>query len=332
MIRGFVPHLHPRSKACTGLPRALVAGALLALGICAALAWAGCGPAQEAGQQPSSETPKPKPPRVAATTYPLGFLVTRLAGDWVDLQMVLPADGDPAHGTPTTEQLLDLQNADLVIAHGAGYEQWMITASLPETKVSRTAEQLDLLSISGRTHSHGKQGEHSHTGTDPRAWLDPDLFQRQAERVQQVLAEQWPNRADSTEQRLSELKDQLRAIDHQLEELLGAGPASRWSFWAADPDRYGYWQRRYGIQIQHLKMSSPADMSSAGGPELDPQSPVLWISGRRSEAPPTDTRCAAAIDLLSRPSDGAVYDYLGQAKANLARLRSAFDQCPEKPD
>ena len=280
----------------------------------------GCAPPSESNHETAAPQPTAKP-RIVATTHPLGFVVAYLAQDLVELELIMPLDGDPAHGSPATEQILALQSSDLVISHGVGYEQWMTTASLPESKIVRTAKDLHVVKTSGRTHSHGNQGEHSHAEVDPITWMDPTLFRQQAETVQQHLAERWPDLAAPTQDRLGSLTEQLRSIDDELEDLFAADSAAAWTFRASEPERYGYWQRKLDLQIQQ----DP----KGGDPEL------LWIAPSDWESEgdrhgPTDDSCAARIDVLDQPQHPGAYDYLAQARGNLERLRAAFERCPNR--
>ncbi len=280
------------------------------LGLIVGLFATGCAPSTPSVREQAAPEPSTKP-RIVATSHPPAFVVAYLAEDLVDLELVVPAEGDPAHGSPTSEQILAVQSADLVISHGLGYEQWMTTASLPESKIVRTAKELDVVRTTGRTHSHGRQGEHSHTAVDPKTWMDPSLLRQQAEVVQRSLAELWPELAAPTRERLSSLEEQLRALDDDLQDLFDPEGLEARTFRASEPERYGYWQRKYGFKVERSEQ--------AGSPEL------LWIVPPSQE--PAAEPCAAHIDLLDQPTDGKVYDYLVQARANIEHLRAGFELC-----
>jgi len=98
--------------------------------------------------------------------------------------------GGPAYWRPTVEQIIAMQEADLIVVNGAGYEGWLKGVSLPASRlVDSTAEARDrLIAIDSTvTHSHGTEGEHEHTGTAFTTWLDPSLLIEQARAAEQAF-------------------------------------------------------------------------------------------------------------------------------------------------
>ena len=113
---------------------------------------------------------------VYVVNYPLQYFAERIGGDLVEVLLPVPMGVDPAHWLPTAEEILPFQQADLILLNGAGYAQWVARATLPETRVIDTSlpfrDRL-IAPESGRTHSHGAEGEHSHADLASHTWLDP---------------------------------------------------------------------------------------------------------------------------------------------------------------
>ena len=138
-------------------PNAALAIVLAALGAC--------------NQQPDlSNDPRAnrQRPLVCTTIHPLQFFVQRLAGDFVDCEVILPDNADPQHWVPSREQLAYLLGADLVIFHGATLEAWRDQISLPRSRRSVVCTGFDphFLKIKGAvTHTHGGKA-HIHDGIE----------------------------------------------------------------------------------------------------------------------------------------------------------------------
>jgi manganese/iron transport system substrate-binding protein len=103
--------------------------------------------------------------RVLATTTIVGDVVSNIAGDAVELSVLLPVGADPHAFTPTPQDVAKVSQADVVFANGAGLEEFL--AALLESagaaeKVVAVSEGIALLP--GHAHSHGAEGEHSHEG------------------------------------------------------------------------------------------------------------------------------------------------------------------------
>ena len=145
-----------------------------------------------------SNTPTDQGPSqkvVVSLSHPVGFLVDSLLdgldNSKVTHQSLLPESEDAAIWGPTTDQVVELQQADLLVANGLGYEPWMKTTALPSSIVLIAGDGIEAIQIPEKTHSHGKGGAHSHGKDLPTVWLNPTLLiemtNRIAERLQKVL-------------------------------------------------------------------------------------------------------------------------------------------------
>ena len=97
--------------------------------------------------------PKRERPLVITTIQPLHFFVSRLAGNLVDCEVVLPHGEHPQHFVPDRATLARLLTADLVIFHGAGLEAWQGKVGLPRSRQSIvcTGWSDELVKIEGST-------------------------------------------------------------------------------------------------------------------------------------------------------------------------------------
>jgi len=180
---------------------------------------AGCRPAAE----PGAATPAaPHRCQVYTTSYPLFYVAQRLVGGQGEVQFPAPADEDPAFWGPSAEIVRRYQQADLILANGAEFEKWVDTSSLPynafvDTAAGFKSQWLKFPEVI--THSHGPQGPHSHGDIDFNTWLDPVLFGRQVDAVQETLRERGIVPAEDLQQRSRQLHQDLAGLDQQLRDL-----------------------------------------------------------------------------------------------------------------
>ena len=293
----------------------VVLGLVTLLGACGDEATRPAGPAAE------------RPLEVRTTCFPVDWLVGRIAGDRVRRSNILPAGEDPPHWQPSADLVAGLNQADLIVANGAGYERWMTTAMLPRTKRVDTSSGLELIRIEAPTHSHGAEGRHSHTGTDPHTWADPRTYLAQAHAVHAALVEADPDNRDRYGENLQALRRDLEALDEEYAAALrGAG---EWVLAAGHPS-YNYLARRYGLNIRSFNFDpgvAPTEQQRSDFTEwaAGVERPVLlWESEPSPQvvsAFPERVR-HVRIDPLEQPGEAGTYDYLSQARANVSRFEA----------
>ena len=125
--------------------------------------------------------------KVVTTLFPYYDFARQLAGDVVDLSMVIPAGQDSHSFEPTPADIRLIQNADLLICNGGTMEQWVtqVLGSLdaPDLKVITMMDYVDVvqeeivegMEDSGDDHGHdhahhdeedGDHADHDHDAED----------------------------------------------------------------------------------------------------------------------------------------------------------------------
>ena len=156
---------------------------LLAAFLGASLLLSGCGPAggsQGAFDASSEENGKLK---VAVTLFPYYDFVRQIAGDQVDLQMVIPAGMDSHSFEPTPADIRTIQHADVLISNGGTMEHWLEdTLSALDTSNMTIVTMMDYVDtveeeiVEGmedaghdhdHAHSHAAADDHDHSHETP---------------------------------------------------------------------------------------------------------------------------------------------------------------------
>ncbi len=185
-------------------------------------------------------------PSVWVTIPPQRWVVERLAGDAVEVA-VLVAPGQSHHAyEPTPKQVAGLAAADLFVRLGVSFEQVLlerIAGMTPGLAIVDGSAGITLLPMAPG-HHHGDDG-HGHGDHDPHYWLDPALLAVHAANAGEALARLLPARAAEVRGNLDALRAGLAAADHRLAALLA--PCAGRAMLVYHP-AFGYFARRYRLE------------------------------------------------------------------------------------
>ncbi len=265
-------------------------------------------------------------PVVYTVNYPLAYFAERIAGDLVDVHFP-EMEGDPAFWNPSPEEIVEYQNADLILLNGALYAKWVPKVSLPQsTQVDTSAgfkDRFIALDEAGN-HAHGPGGAHVHGEVAFTTWLDPQLAILQATVIRDAFSSHWKEHAAEFESGFLALEKDLLSLDAELEKvfaslgkqpLLGSHPV------------YQYLTRRYKLNLRSVHWEPDEASDAQMWRELDailethPARIMLWEG-----VPMVETKARLAEKGIqsivfdpcgNRPSVG---DYLSVMKSNLHGL------------
>ena len=275
--------------------------------------------------QPPTPSTIPSKPTVQTLSFPASYLVQRLAGDLVEENCILPTGEDSVFWHPSTEVISVLQQADLIVGNGAGFEKWIQTAAVPTSKLVLASDTLDLIKMEGKTHSHGKGGEHSHGETDPHTWSSPQLYQQQAIIIYKALLQTIPTQKEGLDIKLALLQADMQSLEASYKTTFT--PLASIPF-AANHPSYSYLARDYSLQIQSFDFDPEGDIATeeiekyTQWRETTQSSIILWESEPSEKAKSAFPKGIqhVYIDPLEQPN--GTYDYLAQAKANIQRFQT----------
>lgn len=193
-----------------------------------------------------------EPARITAVTGPLAAIAGDIAGDVAQVDYPVPPETDPALWRPAVADVTRIQESDLILLNGAGLSAWTAKTSLPRSRTVDTSRQFKDALIETEmavTHSHGTEGEHSHTGTAPQVWMDFSLAALQAEAIATALKRAFPQEQAGLAQRAETVQDRL-AVFHTRATTLGTNLQGK-TVLVAHPG-LEYFLRAYGITPQQL--------------------------------------------------------------------------------
>lgn len=195
--------------------------------------------------------------RVVVSTSQIADIVRNVAGEEVDLAVLMGPGVDPHLYKATARDVISLQRADLILYNGLHLEGRLAETFSKVNKLGRTvvavAESIPddrLLASSDYENSH-----------DPHVWFDPELWSIVVESVSRSLAAADPDRSAFFSKRASIYKGKVEALSVWAQRKIDLVPEAR-RVLVTSHDAYNYFGRAFGFQVVGVQGVSTA--SEAG--------------------------------------------------------------------
>lgn len=211
--------------------------------------------------------------QVSVSILPQEYFVKQIAGDAVEVNVMVGKGADPHTYEPKPKQMTALEKSDLYFAIGIEFEDaWLpkFQKSYPNLKIIKTDEGVEKIKFEGHhehadhdhhhdakhehahhEHKHEHAGhdhhshEHHHGEFDPHIWLDPVLVKIQAKNIAAALSEKYPENKALFEANLAKFEAQLDELDGFIKSTL-ANVKNR-EFIVYHPS-WGYFAKRYDLE------------------------------------------------------------------------------------
>jgi ABC-type Zn uptake system ZnuABC Zn-binding protein ZnuA len=219
------------------------------------------------GLLPSCKQREAARPHVAVSIFPLYDISRRIAGDALDVVLILPP-GRSEHGyEPTPKEMAKVADAKLAVLVGLGMDEWAkkIVRGAASGTAPKELELGPLVEPRTMTAPHvgeeeaeaaaaaagGKhdddEDEHKPGAKDPHFWLDPVRMQKAAAAITDAFAQLAPPAAQAAVRaRGDDVKQKLAALHAELE-----GKQKTWAKRSIVTfhGSMGYFADRYGLTI-----------------------------------------------------------------------------------
>lgn len=190
---------------------------------------------------------------------PQQWLVRQIAGELVDIHLLVPEGRNPHTFEPTPKEVASLSRGKVWFVLGMEFEQQLLA------KVRGVAPQLGIVDIAAKVpklaltddeheHHHGEQpGDAPHGPVDPHVWLSPLNLQTMAVEVGGVLAKVDPVNASIYRENLDRLQSQLGELHAEISTMLA--PLKGSTFYVYHPS-FGYFAAAYGLHQEPVELGS----------------------------------------------------------------------------
>ena len=178
--------------------------------------------------------------RVVVTTSFLSDMVKNLAGDKVDVDMIIPAGEDPHLYEAKPQDLEKIKQADLLIYHGLHFEGKMVDVLESKGKAVTADFKEDEI---------GEMDEDGDTVVDPHFWFDIDLYKKATQACAKYLEELLPNDTETIEKNAESYLAKLDELDQENREALNSIPKDQ-RYLITPHDAFNYFSRRYDMPVK----------------------------------------------------------------------------------
>lgn len=217
-------------------------------------------------------SPSPGPaagaPLVVATTSILGDLVSRLAGDDLAVEVLIPAGTDPHDFEASARAAARLRDAVLVAANGLGLEE-----GLEDALAAAASEGVPVLEIAPfldplpAAPTGGTEDAHS-GGADPHVWHDPVRMAAAVELIAGRLAALDTGvDAAAWETRAGRLAGEILAAHDRITAELSTVPPERRKL-VTNHDTFRYFAERYGFEVVGVVIPGGSTLAEPSAAEL----------------------------------------------------------------
>lgn len=196
-------------------------------------------------------------PVVGVSILPEKYFVERIAGDTVDVIVIVGEGYNPVTYEPKPKQLSRLTQAEVFFLVGVPFEKkWkqVFKSQNPHMKLVSLADQIQLRQFSEVVAVEHSHGAHSHDDQlDPHFWLNPMLVKSTAQTIVETLAELYPAKKTQYQQNydyfIQDLDDLDRHIRQQISRIQRREFAVFHPSWGYFADAYGL--KQIAIQVQN---------------------------------------------------------------------------------
>lgn len=189
---------------------------------------------------------------VTVTLFPYYDFVRQIAGDKVNLTMVVPAGMDTHSFEPTPSDMVSLTKSDLIIYNGGSLERWMdqVLESLGKnTKAAAMIDYVDAVEeeiVEGMETDEEESHEEGTIELDEHIWTSPVNVQKIAKEIGRVLGEKDPDNAKYYEDNVNAYIKKLKTLDSEIKEVVDNGKRKTIVFGDKFPIRY--FADQYGLE------------------------------------------------------------------------------------
>lgn len=272
--------------------------------------------------------------RVVATTTIVADVVRNIAGDKIDLQVLVPPGVDEHSFQATPEDIARVADADIVFMNGAGLETFM------QALVENAGGDARLVSVSDginlRQSADELDQDHAGEQGDPHVWLDPNLVMTWVDNIAAALAESDPQHANDYQVNAAGYRQSLAELDAWIQEQVDQLPAQN-RLLVTDHEIFTYFADRYRFKQIGAIIPSYSTVAEPSAQELAALEDVIRQLGVKAifvgnTVNPTLTRRVAAdtgVKMVSiytgSLTDGApAGTYLDYMRANVAAIVEAL--------
>jgi ABC-type Zn uptake system ZnuABC Zn-binding protein ZnuA len=177
--------------------------------------------------------------KVLATTSIVGDVVKQVAGDAVDLMILMPVGTDPHDYQPRPQDAASIVSAQVIFSSGVGLETYLqplLDSTGATGKLIEVSAGIKILQLPGTTQASG----------DPHTWMDPNNVITWVQNISSALSSADPAQAAIFQVNAETYSASLRTLDSWIQSEVAQIPQQN-RLLVSDHAVLGYFATRYGF-------------------------------------------------------------------------------------
>ncbi|WP_032112849.1 metal ABC transporter solute-binding protein, Zn/Mn family [Candidatus Paracaedibacter symbiosus] len=200
--------------------------------------------------------------KVVASFSVLGDLARQIGGDDVEVDIIVPENADPHVYQPKPLDVKKLNQADLVIVNGLGFEGWF------DRLISNSGYKSEVIIAAKQVKSRVLHDSNGVAAEDPHAWHNVKNVILYVGEIKTALQQKLPQQTDILEKRALNYIKELEALDAWVQAEFNAIPSDKRKV-ITTHDAFAYFGVAYGIEfLSPVGVSTDAEPSAAKIAEL----------------------------------------------------------------
>ncbi len=197
-------------------------------------------------------------PVVFVSILPQKYFVEQLAGDVVDVEVMVPPGASPATYEPRPSQMAKLAKAKAYYSIGVPFEaSWLprLRSVTPDIVLVATDKGIQKRPIDSHADHHHTQNSNTlvrHAIADPHIWLSPPLVKQQVKHIAHSLSSLLPLHAEVIRKRLQQFTTRLDQLDATLHKTFLEKKGMH--FMVFHPS-WGYFADQYGLVQESVEFA-----------------------------------------------------------------------------
>ena len=190
---------------------------------------------------------------IISSFYPLYEFAQKVGQEKVDVELLVPVGVEPHDWEPTIQEVQRMQNSDLIVINGIGFERWVNSLEEMNYKgtVVDTSDGIILKDGDEIFEESSENEKHVHESGDPHIWLNPVLAKSQIKNVADAFSNADPKNQKFYQENAVNYIRELDLLDSKIRMELSNCNHDFIAF----HDAFSYFAQEYDLN-QHTIISS----------------------------------------------------------------------------
>lgn len=194
-------------------------------------------------------------PKVVSSASMFSDMVQNLAGDFVDMETIVPIGGDPHLHTPTPRDARIVAAADLIFVNSLTFEGWigeLIANSGTSAVIDTITKGINPIASDTYKDSY-----------DPHAWMSAKNGRGYIKNMKNALTKLLPDHAAAIEQNYQAYDKKLGELHSYIQQEINSIPTDK-KVLITSHDAFAYFGKEYGIRLEPIiGISTEADVQTS---------------------------------------------------------------------